>query len=55
MALYGLEKNGWSTKALKRGRPYRLRAGILKHKEMFFNFLVFLLGEGTIIRLWVDS
>ena len=55
MAIYGLEENDWSTKAPNRGRSYRLWAGILKHKETFFNFSTFLLGKGTKIRFWKDS
>ncbi|TYK07811.1 hypothetical protein E5676_scaffold1737G001050 [Cucumis melo var. makuwa] len=55
VAIYGLEKSGWSTKAPSKGRSYRLWAGILKHKETFLNFSAFLLGEGTKIKFWKDS
>ena len=46
---------GWSTKDLNRGRSYRLWADILKHKEVFFSFSAFLLGDETKIRFWKDG
>ena len=55
MAIYGLEENGWSTKDPNRGKSYRLWAGILKHKEIFFKLSAFVLGEGTKISFWKDN
>ena len=52
---FGLEENGWSTKDPNRGKSYRLWAYIMKHKETFFKFSAFKLGNGNKIRFWKNS
>ena len=52
---FGLEENGWSTKDPNRGKSYRLWAYIMKHKETFFKFSAFKLGNGNKIRFWKNN
>lgn len=54
-AIYGVDAYDWTSTVPKKERKSRLWASILKHKEQFFKFTEFIVGNGKAIRFWEDS
>lgn len=53
-SIHGVNVHGW-TSNLPKGRTMRIWTSIFKHKEQFIKFTKFVIGDGRVIRVGVNS